>query len=78
MENHVLDVMKKSVELTQRDLKIIKGVWNERPNDEIAEILGLGTPRTEKVKNALYDKLHVSSNFDLIKWAVKNALYKIK
>lgn len=65
-------------DLNKRELTMIRMICNEKMNYEIAEKLELSLRRTEKIKAALYVKLKAQTNLGVLKWAVKNDLYKIK
>ena len=66
------------VELTSRELKLIKLVCNDKSNAEIAEKLQMSLRYTEKTKTKIYTKTKTKSNVGLLKWAVINGLYAIK
>lgn len=69
---------KKTVDLTARELKVLKLVCQDKANFEIAEKIALSLRSTEKIKARLYQKTGASSSLGLFKWAVINKLYSFK
>ena len=66
------------IDLTPRELKLLKLVCEDKGNNEIAVKLKLSLRYTERIKAGLYSKTKTSSGIGLLKWAVLNKLYVIK
>mgnify|MGYP003421430252 FL=1 len=65
--------MKRSTELTERELQIAKECCKGKSSGVIASELGISQRTVENHKYAIYRKLGIKNNIELI-----NKLYKIK
>lgn len=65
--------MKRSTELTERELQIAKECCKGKSSRVIAGELGISQRTVENHKYAIYRKLDIKNNIELI-----NKLYKIK
>jgi DNA-binding CsgD family transcriptional regulator len=66
------------IELTPKELKLLKLICDDHRNADIAAKLDLKLRYLEKQKTVLYKKTKTHSGVGLLKWAVSNGFYKIK
>lgn len=74
MEKRVLPVYKKTNELTERELSVLKMVCNEMTSSEIGEKLFLSTRTVEGIRTSLMEKVGVRNIAGLVAYAFKNNL----
>ncbi len=65
-------------ELTDRELKMLKLICDDKSNNDIAAKFELSLRQTEKIKTALYRKTKTRSGVGLLKWALVNKHYVLK
>lgn len=62
------------VKLTQRDLNIIMMICDGKPWKEISSSLGISHTRYQQLRCALLLKIGVSSNIELLRWAIRQGI----
>jgi DNA-binding NarL/FixJ family response regulator len=65
---------KKKVHFDNREINILKMLWEEKCNKEIASEISLGIRSVEKIRQDMKKKLGVSTTVGLLKYALKNKL----
>lgn len=66
-----------TVDLDEREKRILQMLWEEKSNQEIADEFLLGVRSVEKIRRALKEKLGTKSAVGLIKYALNNKLIDI-
>jgi DNA-binding NarL/FixJ family response regulator len=61
-------------ELSQREIQVLQMLTDGRPTSEIAQILNLSTKTVSTHKTRLYQKLHVHSVAELVRYAVEQKI----
>lgn len=56
--------------LTEREIRIIQLLWEEKSNEEIAAILFLGIRSIEKIRQNIKEKLGVKSTIGILKYGI--------
>jgi DNA-binding NarL/FixJ family response regulator len=69
---------KKKVDFDNREISVLKLLWEEKCNKEIASEIFLGIRSVEKIRQDMKKKLGVSTTVGLIKYALKNKLIMIE
>jgi DNA-binding NarL/FixJ family response regulator len=64
----------KKVNFDDREIHILKLLWEEKGNKEIASEISLGIRSVEKIRQDMKKKLGVSTTVGLLKYALKNKL----
>ncbi|HWV68012.1 response regulator transcription factor, partial [Chitinophaga sp.] len=62
----------KSMKLTDREVKILQLLWNEKSNREIADLVHLSIRSVEKIRQIIKDKIGAKSTVGLLRYAVEN------
>jgi DNA-binding NarL/FixJ family response regulator len=70
------DLQNPSVELTEREKKMLQLIWEEKNNKEIADALFLGVRSVEKIRQDMKEKLSVRSTIGLLKYAISKKIIK--
>lgn len=60
--------------LTEREINIIQLLWEEKSNEEIANILYLGVRSIEKIRQQIKEKLGAKSTIGILKYAISHAI----
>jgi len=68
---------KKKIELTSRELEIVKFVSQGLINKEIAEILSISIRTVDAHKNNILQKLELKSSIEIVKYAIKNNIIEL-
>lgn len=63
--------------LNERDVKILRLIWEEMSNKEIADELFLGVRSVEKIRQDMKEKLGVKSTVGLLKYAISKRLIEV-
>jgi DNA-binding NarL/FixJ family response regulator len=63
-----------TIALNEREKEIIRLLWEEKSNKEIADTLFLSVRSVEKIKQDLKEKLGVKSTVGLLKYALNNKI----
>lgn len=63
--------------LTERELKVLQLLWEEKSNKEIAELLFLSIKSIEKIRQDMKGKLSARSITGLLKYGVKKNFIKV-
>jgi DNA-binding CsgD family transcriptional regulator len=66
------------MELSTKELKLLKLICDEYKNADIADEMGYGIRYIEKLKTQLFKKTNTTSSIGLLKWAILNGRYTIK
>lgn len=61
-------------DLSDREKSVLKLLWEEMTNKEIAEQIFLSVRSVEKIRQDLKDRLHIKSTVGLIKYALKSKI----
>jgi DNA-binding NarL/FixJ family response regulator len=69
-----LNMADKAQTLSEKEIRILKLVFEEKSNEEIGQDLGLSTRREQMIVQELMDKLGVRSRVGLVKWMVENGV----
>lgn len=64
----------KPLNLNERERKILKLLWDEKSNKDIADDLFLSVRSVEKIRQDLKDKLGVKSTIGLLKYAIEQKI----
>jgi DNA-binding NarL/FixJ family response regulator len=67
---------KSSVMLNEREKKILRLIWEEKSNKEIADELLLGIRSVEKLRQDLKEKIGVKSTVGMLKYAIRAKIIK--
>ena len=70
--------MKKAIEFTPTELKIIKFICKQRSSDEMAGDLELSIRTVEGYRRRILSKMKVKNVAGLVIFAIKNGLYNIR
>jgi DNA-binding NarL/FixJ family response regulator len=65
-----------SIELSDREKAILRLIWDEKSNKEIAEELFMGIRSVEKIRQDMKEKLGVKSTVGLLKFAIGNLIIR--
>ncbi|MFT3701299.1 MAG: helix-turn-helix transcriptional regulator [Agriterribacter sp.] len=65
-------VSNKTSSLTDREIKVIQLLWEEKSNEEISSILFLGIRSIEKIRQDIKEKIGVKSMIGIMKYAIVN------
>jgi len=68
---------KKKIELTSRELEIVKFVSQRLINKQIAEILSISIRTVDAHKNNILQKLELKSSIEIVKYAIKNNIIEL-
>jgi DNA-binding NarL/FixJ family response regulator len=60
------------IELTERDVQILKLVFDDKSNEEISKILEITPRREQMLMQELMEKLGVSSRVGMVKWVYEH------
>jgi DNA-binding NarL/FixJ family response regulator len=63
--------------LSEREKVVLRLLWEEKSNKEIAEHLFLGIRSVEKIRQDLKEKIGAKSTVGLLKYAIDNTIIKI-
>src|SRR5579859_1081849 len=66
-----------SVELNEREKKMLQLIWEEKSNREIADELFLGVRSVEKIRQDMKEKLSVRSTVGLLKYAINKKIIQV-
>ncbi|MBN9381677.1 MAG: response regulator transcription factor [Chitinophagaceae bacterium] len=66
-----------TVNLNEREKKILQLIWEEKSNKEIAEELFLGIRSIEKIRQDLKEKIAVKSTVGLLKYAISRKIIRV-
>ncbi len=64
----------KSIEFTDRELEVLRGICNEKTSTEIGETIFLSPRSVEGIRQHLLEKIGVRNTAGLVMFAVKNGL----
>lgn len=67
----------KSILLTERELKVLQLLWEEKSNKEIADLLFLSIKSIEKIRQDMKVKLSARSLTGMLKYGVKKNFIKV-
>ena len=73
-QNNVRYVNGSNISLNEREKKILKMIWEEKNNKEIADKLFLGVRSVEKIRQDMKEKIGVKSTVGLLKYAINNKI----
>lgn len=62
----------KNIKLTDREVRILELLWEEKSNKEIADLVHLSIRSVEKIRQNIKDKIGVKSTVGLLRYAVEN------
>jgi len=74
-QNHISPyINERSIDISEREKKMLQLIWEEKSNKEIAEALYLGVRSIEKIRQDLKEKLGARSTVGLIKYAINKGI----
>lgn len=62
------------ISLSEREIKILQMLWDEKSNKEIADELFLGVRSVEKIRQDIKEKLGVRSTIGMMKYAIRKSI----
>lgn len=62
----------KNIRLTDREVRILQLLWEEKSNKEIADLVHLSIRSVEKIRQNIKDKIGAKSTIGLLRYAVEN------
>lgn len=63
--------------ITPVEYKVLNLILREKSNSEIAAKLAISLSGAERIKTNLYRKTKTKTGIGLLKWAIRNKLYKV-
>lgn len=69
---------KTSIQLNEREKKMLQLIWEEKSNKEIARELFLGIRSVEKIRQDMKEKVGVKSTVGLLKYAIDQKIIKVR
>ncbi|MBK6265417.1 response regulator transcription factor [Marivirga sp. S37H4] len=64
-------------DLTEREVDIVRGFANGLSYQDIAEELNISKKTVETHKRSIFDKLNISNNAELVKYAIRNKIVEL-
>jgi DNA-binding CsgD family transcriptional regulator len=68
---------KAQIELTPRELEVVRLIWEEYSAAEIAAALGISPRTVEAHKWNIMQKIRAKSSIGIFKFALKNGIFKL-